>query len=57
MPTANECRHHARDCLELASTAVDFYVHAALTELAGDFQRMAATREQTSGRSTLIPVI
>jgi hypothetical protein len=39
---------HARDCLELASTAVDFYVQAALTELAGDFQEMAAIRERTN---------
>jgi hypothetical protein len=57
MPTANECRQNARDCLELASTAVDFYVHAALIELAGDFQKMAATRDQTSARSTLTPVV
>ena len=48
MPTASECRQHARDCLELASTAVDFYVQAALTELAGDFQEMAAIRERTN---------
>jgi hypothetical protein len=47
MPTASECRQHAKDCLQLASTAVDFYVHAALTELAGDFQEMAAIRDLT----------
>jgi hypothetical protein len=47
MPTASECRQHAKECLQLASTAVDFYVQAALTELAGDFQEMAAIRELT----------
>jgi len=47
MPTASECRQHAKECLQLASTAVDFYVQAALTELAGDFQEMAAIRERT----------
>ena len=46
MPTANECRQSAKDCLQLASTAVDFYVQAALTELAGDFQEMATIRER-----------
>ena len=47
MPTASECRQHAKECLQLASTAVDFYVQAALTKLAGDFQEMAAIRERT----------
>jgi len=47
MPTASECRQHAKECLQLASTAVNFYVQAALTELAGDFQEMAAIRERT----------
>jgi hypothetical protein len=44
MPTAEECRHHAKECLRLASTAVDFYVKAALTEMAADFQNMAKIR-------------
>jgi hypothetical protein len=49
MPSANECRHHARDCLELASTAVDFYVHAALTELAGDFREWRQPANRPAG--------
>jgi hypothetical protein len=46
MLTAEECRYHARECLQLASTAVDFYVKAALTEMAVDFQEMADSRER-----------
>jgi hypothetical protein len=46
MPTAKEYRQHARECLQLASTAVDFYVKSALTELAHDFQEMAELRER-----------
>jgi hypothetical protein len=46
MPTAKEYHQHAREFLQLASTAVDFYVKSALTELAHDFQEMAELRER-----------
>jgi hypothetical protein len=47
MPTPRECRQRARDCLQLASMADDFYVRAALIELASDLQKMAETGERT----------
>jgi hypothetical protein len=54
MPTASECRQHARDCLQLASTAVDFYVQAALTEFGGRFSRNGGNpRTDQAGRSAL----
>ena len=46
MLTAKEYRHRASECLQLASTAVDFYAKAALTELATDFQDMADVCER-----------
>jgi hypothetical protein len=41
VPTANEYRQHARDCLLLATTANDFYARDALISLAADFEKMA----------------
>jgi hypothetical protein len=41
MPTSKEYRQRAKGCLQLASTANDFYVKAALAELAADFTKMA----------------
>ena len=46
MPTANEYRHHAQECLRLACAAVDFYAKDAMIALATDFQRMAESQEQ-----------
>jgi HEPN domain-containing protein len=41
MPTSNECRLHAEECLELAKQAEEFYVKSALIELAEDFKKQA----------------
>ena len=41
MPTANEYRQRARDCLLLATAANDFYARDALISLAADFEKMA----------------
>jgi hypothetical protein len=41
VPTANEYRQRARDCLLLATTANDFYAREALISLAADFEKMA----------------
>jgi hypothetical protein len=48
MPTANECRQHARDCLLLATTANDFYARDALINLAADFEKMADGLQRSS---------
>ena len=47
MPTPRECRQRARECLQLASVADEFYVRQALTELAGELQKMAEAGERT----------
>ena len=41
MPTSKEYRQRAEECLQLASTAEDFYVKTSLAELAADFTKMA----------------
>jgi HEPN domain-containing protein len=41
MPTAKECRQHAEECLQLAKQAEEFYVRAALIELAAEFKKQA----------------
>jgi hypothetical protein len=41
VPTSNECRQYAQDCLLLATTANDFYAQDALIRLAADFETMA----------------
>jgi hypothetical protein len=41
VPTANEYRQHARNCLLLATTASDFCARDALISLAADFEKMA----------------
>jgi hypothetical protein len=46
MPTANECRQYAQDCLLLATTAADFYAQDALVRLAADYEKMADARQQ-----------
>ena len=46
MPTANEYRQRAQECLILASIAIDLYAQEALTELASDFEEMAESLEQ-----------
>jgi hypothetical protein len=46
MPTSNELRVQAKDCLDLARDANDFYVKIALKELAQRFQDEAQQIEQ-----------
>ena len=41
MPTAKEYRQHAEECLQLARQAEEFYVRAALIELAAKFKKQA----------------
>jgi hypothetical protein len=41
VPTAKEYRQHAEECLELAKQAEEFYVRAALIELAAEFKKQA----------------
>ena len=41
MPTAKEYRQHAEECLQLAKQAEEFYVKAALIELAAKFKKQA----------------
>ena len=41
MPTSKEYRQHAEECLELAKQAEEFYVRAALIELADEFKEQA----------------
>ncbi len=41
MTTSKEYRQRAEECLQLASTAEDFYVKTSLAELAADFTKMA----------------
>jgi hypothetical protein len=38
MPTSNELRVQAKDCLELARNATDYYAKVALKELAQKLQ-------------------
>jgi HEPN domain-containing protein len=44
MPTSKEYRQHAEECLELAKQAEEFYVRAALIELADEFKEQAETK-------------
>jgi hypothetical protein len=41
MPTSQEYRRRAEECLELAQEADQFYVRTALFELAEDFKHIA----------------
>jgi hypothetical protein len=41
MPTAKEYWQHAEECLQLAKQAEEFYVRAALIELATKFKKQA----------------
>jgi hypothetical protein len=46
MPTPNELRVQAKDCLELARNATDLYAKAALKELAQKLQHDAHQAER-----------
>jgi hypothetical protein len=41
MPTPQEYRQHAKECLELAKEAEEFYVKTALIELSREFKERA----------------
>jgi hypothetical protein len=45
MPTSKEYRQHAEECLELAEQTDEFYVRAALIELADEFKKQAGKIE------------
>jgi hypothetical protein len=46
MPTPEECRCNAEDCLRLAREAKEIYVKMALIELAREFRSMAEHLER-----------
>jgi hypothetical protein len=41
MPTSKEFRQYAKECLELAEHAEEFYVRITLVELADEFKTQA----------------
>jgi hypothetical protein len=41
MPTSNECRQHAEECLRLANETTQIYARQALLELAAEFREIA----------------
>ena len=49
MPTANEYRAQAKECMALANTSAEFYVRNALTELARKLSRDARQAERREG--------
>jgi hypothetical protein len=51
MPTAKEYRQQAKECLDLAKAAKDFWVKEAMAELEEEFSKMAELLEHpTLGR-------
>ena len=48
MPTPNEHRQHAQECLALASEAYEVYVKVALAELAQAYSHMADDLERAT---------
>jgi hypothetical protein len=48
MPTPKEYRVRARECLELTDEAKQWYVKAALLQLAAEFQRRAERLEHSN---------
>ena len=47
MPTAQEYRYQAEECMELARDATELYVRSALIELAREFIEKARELEKT----------
>jgi hypothetical protein len=47
MPTAQEYRYQAEECMELAREATELYVRSALVELARDFIEKARELEKS----------
>ena len=45
MPTSQEYRQQAKECLELARQAKEFYAKKALIEMASDFKEIAEKLE------------
>ena len=46
MPSPQECRYHAEECLKLAGEAKEIYAKMALIELANEFRAMAEYLER-----------
>lgn len=46
MPSPQECRYHAKECLKLASETKEIYAKMALIELANEFRAMAEYLER-----------
>jgi len=46
MPTAQQYRQHAQDCLELAKGTKELYAKQAMTELATEFNKAAEKLER-----------
>ena len=46
MPSPQECRYHAEECLKLASETKEIYAKMALIELANEFRAMAEYLER-----------
>ena len=52
MPTPNEFRKNAEDCLKLAREAPEMYARMALIEMATEFRVMAEHLERAATRRT-----
>jgi hypothetical protein len=52
MPTPNECRQHAEECLKLAKETPQIYARQALLELAAEFQQIAEELERRGSHFT-----
>jgi hypothetical protein len=46
MPTSQEYRHQADQCLEIVNDAKEWYVRVALLQLAAEFKKRAENLEQ-----------
>jgi hypothetical protein len=51
MPSPQECRYHAEECLKLASETKEIYAKMALIELANEFRAMAEYLEHETRRA------
>jgi hypothetical protein len=48
LPTPVEYHQRAKECLQLAGEAEEFFVKAALIELAAEFEQMAESQEEAA---------
>jgi len=51
MPTAEEYRRHAQECLQLAKEAKELYAKQTMMELAAEFNKAADEHQLTSART------